>query len=268
LLKEYLDLHVKEYVLYWSISIPIEGPMPDDFPSARYSRVLFHIYDDPDLRKKQFFASVILEGQEMSTVGGEAMKLIDDALSKFHLVHGHPLFPDIDDMRIVKDAEGVTPSTPEVGRKRVSSSLTSWWRTGEDRTETLLSQIENIKPEKKNALDKSVAFHRLGVCSVNPYQAIESYFSSLSAIVRENTNGRDPTRHDLRKALHSKIGLATKDFDEKFERYYGERRSAATHGGLNPLVSDEIAEAKKDAADLKSWVKRFLISFVENNQES
>jgi hypothetical protein len=51
----------------------------------------------------------------------------------------------------------------------------------------------------------------------------------------------------------------------KFDRYYGERRSAATHGGINPLVSNDITEAKKDAANLKSWVKKLLISYIEHN---
>jgi hypothetical protein len=68
--------------------------------------------------------------------------------------------------------------------------------------------------------------------------------------------------------LHFEVGFAMTDFDKKFDRYYGERRSAATHGGINPLVSFEIAEAKKDTANLKSWMKKLVISYIEHNQIS
>jgi hypothetical protein len=252
---------------YWSISIPIDGPVPDDYPSVRCSSVLFHMYDDPDLKRKQLFGSIVIEGQEESVVRNKARILIDDALSKLHLVHGHPLFPIVDDTRIVEHTDGTIPNAPNVGRQEwVYSSLSMWFGIGEDKTETLLSQMDNIKPEKEITLDISLAYYRLGVCSINPYQAIESFFSSASAIVREKTNGRTPERSELKDALFREVGPNMTDFGRRFNRYYGERRSAATHGGIHPLLSDEIDEAQKDAADLKLWVKKLLISFIESNQ--
>jgi hypothetical protein len=251
---------------YWSISIPIEGPVPDNLPAVSYSKVLFHIYDDPDLGKKQLFGSIILEGQEMSTVGDMARMLVDDALSKLHLVHGHPLFPRIDDIRLVEHDEGIIPDALEVGRKRVSASLTTWYRIGEDKSRMLLFQMEHIKSEKKIILDRAAAYYRLGVCSINPYQAIESFFSSVSSIVRDDINGRDPTKHHLRDALYKEVGKTVPDFQEKFDRYYDKRRSAATHGGINPLLLSRVTEARKDSIDLKSWVNKMIVSFIENNQ--
>ena len=134
-------------------------------------------------------------------------------------------------------------------------------------TPQILSKLENIKPEKKDLLDIILSSFRVALCSLNPYQAIESYFSCVTSIVRENLGLQNIEQHHLKEELQKAIGHRVIDFDNKFTRYYGKRRSyCPSHGHVNILDPTEIDNARYDAGELKLWTRELIISYLDNNQ--
>jgi hypothetical protein len=84
----------------WDISIPIEGKVPSDLNPIKCSEVLFHVYDDPFLKRKQLFGTIVVEGDRL-VVEGKAVVMIDDALTKLHLLH---LDIHLDYLKIVQES--------------------------------------------------------------------------------------------------------------------------------------------------------------------
>jgi hypothetical protein len=251
-------------MLCWDISIPIEGKAPVDLKPIECSEVLFHIYDDPFLKRKQLFGTRAVEGDRL-VAEEKAVVMIDEALTKLHLLHLFPLSLMRYDIRIMTHDDS---RFPQVGPQRVSVEFTDWYRIGEDQTSKILSNLENIKPEKKHLLDIILSSFRVALCSLNPYQAIESYFSCVTSITRENLGLQNIEQHHLEEELRKAVGYKVIDFDTKFKRYYGKRRSAASHGHVNILDPTEIVNARYDAGDLKLWTRGLIISFLDNNQIS
>ena len=110
------------------IFIPIEGKVPFDLKRIKCSEVLFHVYDHPFLKRKQLFGTIAIEGDRL-VAEGKAVVMIDDALTKLHLLHLFPLSLMRYDIRIMThDASRF----PQVGPQRVSVEFTDWYRIGEN----------------------------------------------------------------------------------------------------------------------------------------
>ncbi|MFL6318423.1 MAG: hypothetical protein ACJ71K_09245 [Nitrososphaeraceae archaeon] len=91
-----------------------------------------------------------------------------------------------DDIRLLEYSETGASYPPKIGPKMVSSSITFWYRIGEDDTKEIISKMQSIKADKKYVFDNALKYYRVAVCSVNPYQAIESFFSCVHSIIRDN----------------------------------------------------------------------------------
>jgi len=111
-------------MLCWDISIPIEGKVPFDLNPIECSEVLFHVYNDPFLKRKQLFGTIVIEGDRL-IAEGKAVVMIDHALTKLHLLHLFSLSLMRYDIRIMThDASRF----PQAGPQRVSVETTHWYR--------------------------------------------------------------------------------------------------------------------------------------------
>jgi hypothetical protein len=117
----------------WTVSIPIEGRIPKDIEPIKIDEVLFHMYDNPDSHSREFFSTIVLEGYRLA-VESKALILIDDALTKFQFIHRLPLNLRRDDVHILEYSQDNNSDIPKIGPKRIRTSLTLWYRIGEDDT--------------------------------------------------------------------------------------------------------------------------------------
>ncbi len=123
------------------------------------------------------------------------------------------------------------------------------WRHVGDVTE-LISDMEQIRSgNKRPILAVRYAHYRIAVSSINPYQTIESLFSSISVIARDKNHITNPvhkiTTYHLKKVLKPIVRETEDNFNTKFDCFYRER-SEGTHGRvniLNPAISHTSTKA-------------------------
>jgi hypothetical protein len=158
--------------------------------------VVFHQYNDPYPQYgKRFVASTIVEGKS-DIVVSKAKETIEDAITKLTFTSGLAVKLNDSDCYLTPKYESRISGIPSIGGegscRRVTSSLTLWYGIGEDDTKSILSIMDNIKPEKKELFDRALRHYRIAVGSPNPFQEIVSYFSAVSVIASDIRNERKP----------------------------------------------------------------------------
>lgn len=184
------------------ISIPVEGYLPKDDENTQVGNVGFHAYVDSN-NWKRFLGSVILLG-DRDSIKEMALELIDTALTKLMFASGMDLRINDSDYYITPLEAHVPVHSSLIGGKsihRVGSTSTHMYRIGEDRTKSILASMSSVKHDKKNSSDKALNIYRVGVKSDNPYQAIETFFSCMETIARENIGSLYVAQADLKCEL-------------------------------------------------------------------
>jgi hypothetical protein len=238
--------------------------------------VVFHQYNDPYPQYgKRFVASTIVEGKS-DIVVSKAKETIEDAITKLTFTSGLAVKLNDSDCYLTPKYESRISGIPSIGgersSRRVTSSLTLWYGIGEDDTKSILSIMDNIKPEKKELFDRALRHYRIAVGSPNPFQEIVSYFSAVSVITSDIRNERKPDRSDLREVLKCVTDLSSRDsrkaFNKAVDKYYEIDRTVAAHGTLDIDILDpaKIKETKTDAKNLKQWVRKLIIRYLTDHQ--
>ena len=245
------------------ISINIEDYLPTNDEYAQVEEVVFHTYVDSENRRR-FLGSVILQGEENS-VKGRALDIIEDALTKLIFASGMDLRINDNDYYITPLESFVSVHSSLIGEKsihRVGAMSTQKYRIGDDRTKSTLANMKCVKHDKKNSLVKALNIYRVGVESSNPYQAIETYFSSMKTIVRENTGTKYVTQADLKCELKKTVGSGN-DFNSNFSKFYGKERSGGITGSLD-LLDRSSSRIVMESAALKYRCNNSFFLFLSS----
>lgn len=177
---------------------------------------------------------------------------------------------------ILPKKESGISGIPSIGgeglRRRVTSSLTLCYGIGEDDTKALLSKMDTLKAEKKELFNRALKHYRIAVGSPNPFQEIVSYFSAVSVIASHTQDKEKPDKSDLREVLKCVADLTSREskkaFNKAVDKYYEIDRTVATHGTLDIDILDaaKIKETNTDAENLKLWVRKLIIRYLNDNQ--
>jgi hypothetical protein len=252
----------------WMISIPVKGYNPKGEEDVECNKVAFHEYLDPAGRK-MFLGSTVLEGKRDS-IKDKALELIDNALSKLCFASASMLNLDDSEYYLTPVKEVNRSGIPKIGKDygtihRVSSSFTMRYKIGEDRTKAILSNISQLNSRKNEALNKALGIYRVATESNNELQAIDTYFSCIQTIVREDIGKSKLESSDLRNALKG-IASDEKDFEKNFDKYWGKYRSGGSHGLLDLMNRSLVREAKKDLLHVNQWARKIILDYINRNK--
>jgi hypothetical protein len=249
---------VLEVVQTWTVSIPIGWSFSrvsnnkEDI-RIKIDEVLFHF------RNTELVGTVALEGKRYE-VEEKAKKLVDAAVTILCYLCKR-------NMDIVRDRFYIKEQSDTSWLQTTGKGLTSSYNIGEEEDfQTSLSKIASVKaPQKKEVLYKALGYYREALHSSNPHAEIERYLGCITAIVRENIGNNDVTRSDLKQQLAPVIGGKEDEFNKKFDRFYGKRRSSTSHGHVDIRDDVRLREARADSEELKNWTEKLISKFINEN---
>jgi len=68
--------------------------------------------------------------------------------------------------------------------------------------------------------------------------------------------------------VYKRKKISEKSFKQKFDRFYGKRRSASSHGHIDITDLKKAREDKVDAEELRKWTDELIDGYINKNQGS
>lgn len=219
--------------------------------------VLFH------MREKEVVGTVIVSDHDEENAIREARQRIDRAVSKLCYIFHKEVSMIADGIYIVDLAD------PSV--ERIRGEFVLRCDIGMDSFEELaMPKLKNIDQRKEEVVHKALELFRVAQATSDPFKAIDSYFSCIHAVLKDQSNPISP-ESDLKKGLKLILQRRIKNFNErefyrKFGKYYGIWRSHSTHGELD--VSDHTlkAQANQDSKEVRQWAREIIDEYISTNQ--
>lgn len=175
-------------MIKWKFSFPIDGlhdvikqKDPNKGPTIKIDEVLFHYRGD-----NERIGTVTIEANTLEEAEKESKYLINKALGKI-------CFAFNTEASICQEEFYFVDLTNSQNQEYICGIFTLRWSYIKEYSNITLAKINSIKPEKQDKLDLALAYYKLGEYK-NPLR-IESYFSSMTVLVREVWN-EDLSKND------------------------------------------------------------------------
>lgn len=137
--------------------------------------------------------------------------------------------------------------------------------------ESAFSKLNNLDPNKQEIIHKALGLFRVAQASLDPFKAIDSYFSCIHAVLKDQSNpisAESDLKKGLKLILQKRIeNFSEQDFYNKFGRYYGKWRSGSTHGELDISDHNLKSQADRDSKEVKQWAREVLDEYITVNKK-
>jgi hypothetical protein len=276
------------------VAFPIEGFTLDVKKSFPVEDVIFELYNpevfyDPNqhLQRHQIKDIRILgvvravNGKDTGEVKSSAYQRVDRAVNIVQFLVTDSL-RTVDEVYFIKPLDNEGPVKIEdtinngfraLGQSTFTFSLDGLFSgpkfDAQKYVEEKLKPFGSIDPDMKESLDKALSYYRIAVCAYNPYQAIDSFFAVMQAVV-EGHNEKEIKKGRATKEIKQYIKpiitrdrrITEQEFNTKFGRYYGIYRTDGTHGRLHVNDYSKLREASEARYEVAKWTYFVITDFI------
>lgn len=274
------------------VAFPVEGFPIDDIKSFSVSNVTFEP-NKPEVfpRLKQALVQQNIkeeirilgevrdiEGNDVGEIKDLAYQSVDRAVNVVQFLVT-PALRTVDEVYCIKRHEG-----PEVDREfKILSKVTASFRLdglfpgprfdSQKYIEENLGLFDAMRHNRKNTLEKALSYYRIALCACNSYQAIESFFGAVQAIIiemRVTKSSEDIKEKEIKKYMKpiivSNVRGTTDDiFYNKFRCFWGIYRSGGTHGKYHVNDYSKLREASIAKSEVARWTHIIIRDYIEKS---
>lgn len=265
------------------VAFPIEGFPLDVTKSFSVGDVKFElnhpkVFLDPDRKLEKYLTNDIrilgvvrdVDGKDGVEVKKLAYELVDKSVNLLQLLV-NPSLTTVAEVYFRKRLDGPEIDTEFKCLGTVTSSITVSRGNPQEYVEKKLEPFYAIRDDRKETLEKALSYYRIAICAYNPYQAIDSFFGAVQAIIKEVTKVKKPSkriRQYIEPIIRKKTGMTHRDFSRKFECYWDKYRSDATHGEYHVNDYSQMPTLSKTKSEVAEWTRIIIDDYVKMSRKT
>jgi hypothetical protein len=266
------------------VAFPIEGFTLDVPRSFSVGDIKFELnnpqlFPDPEQRLEQHNIQDIrimglvtgVDGKDSGEVKNLAYQLVEKAVNNIQFLIPGSSLRTVDEVYFRKRYDG-----PEIDDNfRILSIVTTSVRVGRFDSQQYID--EGLKPfgairdDRNETLEKALSYYRIAICTYNPFQAIESFFGAIQAIVIEMEQTDKPSEviknYIKPRILRGKKGMTENEFYTKFGSFWGAYRSGGTHGKYHVNDYSQMPDVSEAKSEVEQWTRIIINDYIKDSTQ-